>query len=81
MRRRLSMLLAAVTAVACLAGCDQLSSLIGGGKESKATASTAAAPPAAVTPAAPIVLPSDVVATVNGAPISDRKSTRLNSSH
>ncbi len=67
---RASSILTAGLGLVCLAGCDKLSEPVGG-KAPKAVASaTAPATPVAVTPAVPAVLPSDVVARVNGVPIS-----------
>jgi hypothetical protein len=51
-----------------LAGCEQVTSLVGGGKKSTTSAAATAAEP--VTPTKSVVPPSEVLATVNGAPIS-----------
>ena len=50
------------------AGCEQVTSVFGGGKPKDASASSTTAPP--VAPTKPLVPPSDLLATVNGQPIS-----------
>ena len=66
-RVRPAMALLAAAGLAA-AGCERVTSLFGGGKPKDASASSTTAPP--VAPTRPVVPPAEVLATVNGAPIS-----------
>ena len=68
-RRHGGLRLVGLLGLAALAGCDKLASLVSS-KEQKASAASTMTAPGPVMPAQPAVLPGDVVATVNGAPIS-----------